>query len=112
MLTRRFMYGFAQVISWIRSICRVGTLYFIRDPHDPNYSAVKDMIERPTMSQLRKVSDAWSHTRTKGDLHADPADGIVNYDVRYSRMDAFRHDNLDSLLCDQHSPAQVDWLVS
>ena len=49
------MYGFAQVISWIRSICRVGTLYFIRDPRDPNYSAVKDMIERPTYSQLRKV---------------------------------------------------------
>jgi E3 ubiquitin-protein ligase MARCH6 len=54
----RFMYGFAQVISWIRSICRVGSLYFIRDPHDPNYSAVKDMIERPTYSQLHKVSVA------------------------------------------------------
>ena len=54
-LTLRFMYGFAQVISWIRSICRAGTLYFIRDPHDPNYSAVKDMIERPAHSQLRKV---------------------------------------------------------
>jgi E3 ubiquitin-protein ligase MARCH6 len=40
----------------MRQMCRAGTLYFVRDPHDPNYSAVKEMIERPTHLQLRKVS--------------------------------------------------------
>jgi E3 ubiquitin-protein ligase MARCH6 len=51
-----FMYAFSSFLSYIRSTLRPGTIYFIRDPSDQSYSPVKDILERPTMSQLRKVS--------------------------------------------------------
>ncbi|WVR09207.1 hypothetical protein IAU60_006269 [Kwoniella sp. DSM 27419] len=33
-----FMYQFANLLSHIRTLCRPGTLFFIRDPADPSYS--------------------------------------------------------------------------
>ena len=67
----RFMFTFANILGHIRTVsahlcrccltflqmCRPGALFFIRDPADQNYSPVKDIIERPAGSQLRKVSD-------------------------------------------------------
>jgi hypothetical protein len=37
-------------------MCRKGVLFFIRDPTERSYNPVKDILERPTMSQMRKVS--------------------------------------------------------
>jgi len=51
-----FMYAFSSFLSYIRSTLRPGTIYFIRDPSDQSYSPVKDILDRPTVSQLRKVS--------------------------------------------------------
>ncbi|WVQ93381.1 hypothetical protein IAU59_000450 [Kwoniella sp. CBS 9459] len=51
-----FMYQFATLLSHIRTLCRPGTLFFIRDPADPNYSPVKDIVEKSALSQLRKLS--------------------------------------------------------
>nr|XP_019047804.1 hypothetical protein I302_04422 [Kwoniella bestiolae CBS 10118]OCF26734.1 hypothetical protein I302_04422 [Kwoniella bestiolae CBS 10118] len=50
-----FMYQFATLLSHIRTLCRAGTLFFIRDPADPNYSPVKDIVEKSAFSQLRKL---------------------------------------------------------
>ncbi|WWC73270.1 uncharacterized protein I206_107236 [Kwoniella pini CBS 10737] len=50
-----FMYQFATLLSHIRTLCRPGTLFFIRDPADPNYSPVKDIVEKSALSQLRKL---------------------------------------------------------
>ncbi|WVQ64153.1 uncharacterized protein L199_002314 [Kwoniella botswanensis] len=50
-----FMYQFATLLSHIRKLCRPGTLFFIRDPADPNYSPVKDIVEKSAFSQLRKL---------------------------------------------------------
>ncbi|WWD21007.1 hypothetical protein CI109_105488 [Kwoniella shandongensis] len=50
-----FMYQFATLLSHIRTLCRPGTLFFIRDPADPNYSPVKDIMEKSAFSQLRKL---------------------------------------------------------
>jgi E3 ubiquitin-protein ligase DOA10 len=36
-------------------MCRKGVLFFIRDPTERSYNPVKDILERPTMSQMRKV---------------------------------------------------------
>jgi E3 ubiquitin-protein ligase MARCH6 len=52
------MYTFANFLAFVRTLCRKGALYFIRDPTDPTYSPVKDIIERPGGSQARKVSPA------------------------------------------------------
>ena len=49
------MFSFATFLSHIRSSCRAGALFFIRDPADQSYSPVKDIIERPSASQVRKV---------------------------------------------------------
>ncbi|WRT68876.1 uncharacterized protein IL334_005857 [Kwoniella shivajii] len=50
-----FMYQFATLLSHIRTLCRPGTLFFIRDPADPNYSPVKDIVDKSAFSQLRKL---------------------------------------------------------
>lgn len=50
-----FMYAFSAFLSYIRSIVRSGTIFFIRDPSDTSFSPVKDILERPTSAQLRKV---------------------------------------------------------
>ena len=42
---------------WLTAqMCRKGVLFFIRDPTERSYNPVKDILERPTMSQMRKVS--------------------------------------------------------
>lgn len=51
-----FMYAFSSFLSYIRSLVRPGTIFFIRDPSDASFSPVKDILDRPTMAQLRKVS--------------------------------------------------------
>ncbi|KAK4684277.1 E3 ubiquitin-protein ligase MARCH6, partial [Tremellales sp. Uapishka_1] len=50
-----FMFSFANLLSHIRTICRKGALFFIRDPADQNFSPVKDIIDRSSLSQLRKL---------------------------------------------------------
>ncbi|RXK38798.1 hypothetical protein M231_03974 [Tremella mesenterica] len=50
-----FMFSFAGILAYLRSICRKGALFFIRDPADQNFSPVKDTIERPTGYQFRKL---------------------------------------------------------
>ena len=32
-----------------------GTLYFIRDPNDPQFHPIREILERPTLHQLRKI---------------------------------------------------------
>ena len=49
------MYAFSALLSHIRTIVRPGTIFFIRDPTDASFSPVKDILERSTLSQLRKV---------------------------------------------------------
>lgn len=51
-----FMFSFATFLAHVRTICRKGALYFIRDPSDPSHSPVKDIMERPAMAQIPRVS--------------------------------------------------------
>jgi len=51
-----FMFSFATFLAHLRTICRRGALYFIRDPSDPSHSPVKDIIERPVLSQLPRLA--------------------------------------------------------
>ncbi|WVQ81661.1 hypothetical protein IAT38_003786 [Cryptococcus sp. DSM 104549] len=50
-----FMFFFANILSDIRQMCRPGTMFFIRDPADPNFSPVKDIMEKSTLHQMRKL---------------------------------------------------------
>ncbi|KAG0137031.1 hypothetical protein HOY82DRAFT_399163 [Tuber indicum] len=50
-----YMFHFALFVSMCRKIMRSGVLYFIRDPDDPNFHPVKDVLDRPVMMQLRKI---------------------------------------------------------
>ena len=49
------MFTFASFLAHIRARTRKGALFFIRDPADASFSPVKDILERSTMSQFRKV---------------------------------------------------------
>ena len=50
-----FMYQFAVLLSSCREVMRPGAIWFIKDPQDPNYHPIRDILERPTFSQIRKL---------------------------------------------------------
>ncbi|KAG7093540.1 hypothetical protein E1B28_007211 [Marasmius oreades] len=50
-----FMYSFAVLLSGCRSIIRPGAMWFIKDPQDQNSHPIRDILDRPTLVQLRKI---------------------------------------------------------
>ncbi|KAI6785358.1 ERAD-associated E3 ubiquitin-protein ligase-like protein [Emericellopsis cladophorae] len=50
-----YMFHFALFVSMCRKIMRPGVLYFIRDPDDPEFHPVRDVLERNLINQLRKI---------------------------------------------------------
>ena len=50
-----YMFHFAMFVSMCRDLVRAGTLYFIRDPNDPHFHPIREILERPTLHQLRKI---------------------------------------------------------
>ncbi|KAL5434919.1 hypothetical protein PMIN07_008623 [Paraphaeosphaeria minitans] len=51
-----YMFHFALFVSMCRKIMRRGVLYFIRDPDDPQFHPVRDVLERSVTTQLRKIA--------------------------------------------------------
>ncbi|KAI9742552.1 MAG: hypothetical protein M1818_003692 [Claussenomyces sp. TS43310] len=51
-----YMFHFALFVSMCRKIMRSGVLYFIKDPDDPTFHPVRDVLERNVMTQLRKIT--------------------------------------------------------
>ncbi|KAG8531375.1 uncharacterized protein KY384_003004 [Bacidia gigantensis] len=51
-----YMFHFALFVSMCRKIMRNGVLFFIRDPDDPTFHPVRDVLERPIITQLWKIS--------------------------------------------------------
>ncbi|KAI9762947.1 MAG: hypothetical protein M4579_000010 [Chaenotheca gracillima] len=51
-----YMFHFALFVSMCRKIMRRGVLYFIRDPDDPTFHPVRDVLERSVATQLRKIA--------------------------------------------------------
>ncbi|CRG90529.1 E3 ubiquitin-protein ligase MARCH6 [Talaromyces islandicus] len=51
-----YMFHFALFVSMCRKIMRDGVLYFIRDPDDPTFHPVRDVLERNIVTQLRKIA--------------------------------------------------------
>jgi len=51
-----YMFNFALFVSICRKILRKGVLYFIRDPDDPTFHPVRDVLERPVPTQLGKIA--------------------------------------------------------
>ncbi|KZF21722.1 hypothetical protein L228DRAFT_269178 [Xylona heveae TC161] len=51
-----YMFHFALFVSMCRKIMRSGVLYFIRDPDDPTFHPVRDVLERNVSTQLRKIA--------------------------------------------------------
>ncbi|KAJ6110173.1 hypothetical protein N7486_002408 [Penicillium sp. IBT 16267x] len=50
-----YMFHFALFVSMCRKILRTGVLYFIRDPDDPTFHPIRDVLERSITTQLRKI---------------------------------------------------------
>ncbi|KZP01895.1 hypothetical protein CALVIDRAFT_532640 [Calocera viscosa TUFC12733] len=50
-----FMFQFAMLLDGCRKIMRPGALWFLKDPQDPQYSPIQDILGRPAASQLRKL---------------------------------------------------------
>ncbi|EGN95092.1 hypothetical protein SERLA73DRAFT_61388 [Serpula lacrymans var. lacrymans S7.3] len=50
-----FMYQFAILLAGCRTIMRPGAMWFIKDPQDQNFHPIRDILDRPTLTQLRKL---------------------------------------------------------
>jgi E3 ubiquitin-protein ligase MARCH6 len=48
-------YSFAVLLSSCRSVMRPGAMWFIKDPQDQNSHPIRDILDRPTLVQLRKI---------------------------------------------------------
>ena len=42
-------------MSGCRSVIRPGAMWFIKDPQDQNSHPIRDILDRPTFTQLRKI---------------------------------------------------------
>ncbi|KAI9356559.1 hypothetical protein DFJ73DRAFT_823156 [Zopfochytrium polystomum] len=51
-----FMFQFALYIATVRKIVRPGVIWFVRDPDDPDFHPMQDIIEKPMLLQLRKLA--------------------------------------------------------
>lgn len=51
-----YMFHFALFVSMCRKIMRTGVLFFIRDPDDPTFHPVRDVLERSVFTQLCKIA--------------------------------------------------------
>lgn len=50
-----FMFRLGCLISHIRRTLRPGVLSWIRDPEDPDFQPIKEILERKTLTHLRKI---------------------------------------------------------
>ncbi|KAF2725301.1 hypothetical protein K431DRAFT_281247 [Polychaeton citri CBS 116435] len=50
-----YMFHFALFVGMCRKILRKGVLWFIRDPDDPTFHPVREVLERNILTQLRKI---------------------------------------------------------
>lgn len=53
-----FMFHFAVFVTLCREIVRPGVMWFIRDPNDPQFHPVQEMIERPILTLMRKIGSS------------------------------------------------------
>ncbi|KAF2860387.1 hypothetical protein K470DRAFT_257986 [Piedraia hortae CBS 480.64] len=51
-----YMFHFALFVGMCRRILRRGVLWFIRDPDDPTFHPVREVLERNVLTQLRKIT--------------------------------------------------------
>jgi hypothetical protein len=51
-----FMFQYANYVSLVRSIVRPGVLWFLRDPNDPQFQPMTEIMTRPFVQQLRKLA--------------------------------------------------------
>ncbi|KAJ7601555.1 hypothetical protein DFH06DRAFT_440100 [Mycena polygramma] len=50
-----FMYSFAVLLSGCRTLLRKGAMWFIKDPQAQDSHPIRDILDRPTLTQLRKI---------------------------------------------------------
>lgn len=50
-----FMFLFTTMVSFCRKIVRPGVIWFIRDPDDPQFHPMKELAERPVLTQMKKI---------------------------------------------------------
>jgi len=49
------MFLFAVLVTLCRDIVRPGVMWFIRDPNDPQFHPIREIVERPIFFQFKKI---------------------------------------------------------
>ena len=51
-----YMFHFALFVGMIREVIRPGVLYMIRDPNDPSFHPIREILDRTILSQAKKIA--------------------------------------------------------
>ncbi|KIS67488.1 E3 ubiquitin-protein ligase SSM4 [Mycosarcoma maydis] len=51
-----YMFVFAQYVSATRKVLRPGVLCWIRDPNDPSFHPIREILDKKSWTQLRKIA--------------------------------------------------------
>ncbi|KAH9244286.1 hypothetical protein BASA81_018320 [Batrachochytrium salamandrivorans] len=51
-----FMFQVAIYITFVREVVRPGVMWFMRDPNDPRFNPMQEILERPFLTQARKLA--------------------------------------------------------
>ena len=113
-----YMFIFAQYVHTTRGILRPGVLCWIRDPNDPGFHPIRDILEKRSLVQLRKIGA--SAAMYAGILvgavgievyllrYAFKATGVLP--LRWKPMDPATEVPLDLLAVHLALPFLVDWM--
>ncbi|KAI9022885.1 hypothetical protein CLU79DRAFT_751144 [Phycomyces nitens] len=74
-----FLFHIAALIALCRKVIRPGVLWFIRDPNDPQFHPVQEMVERPTMTLIYKIS----HSAMMYSIMVLVGVGVPTYGIGY-----------------------------
>ena len=50
-----FMFLFKTMVTFCRDIVRPGVIWFIRDPNDPQFNPIEDLVKRPVLTNLKRI---------------------------------------------------------
>lgn len=51
-----YMFSFATLVGWLNKILRPGVLWFFRNPNDPDFDLLREIVNIPALKHVRRIA--------------------------------------------------------
>jgi len=51
-----YMFSFATLVGWLNKILRPGVLWFFRNPNDPDFDLLREIVNIPALRHVRRIT--------------------------------------------------------